>query len=105
MATPAPLSSEAGGLSGAPLRRQASDACRTLFRHLGGRVPIVGVGGIWTADDAYERVRAGASLIQIYTAFVYEGPGLAAAIVDGLAERLSRDGFNSIGDAIGADIK
>ena len=101
---PASLSGEAGGLSGAPLRRPANDACRTLFRHLRGRVPIVGVGGIGSADDAYERIRAGASLVQIYTAFVYEGPALAAAIVDGLAERLSRDGCNSMGDAIGADI-
>ena len=83
----------------------ANDACRTLFRHLGRRVPIIGVGGIGNADDAYARIRSGASLVQLYTALIYEGPRLVAGIVNGLAERLSRDGLNSMGDAIGADLR
>jgi dihydroorotate dehydrogenase len=96
---------ETGGLSGAPLRHAANAACRVLFKHLGHRVPIVGVGGIASADDAYERIRSGATLVQVYTALIYEGPGLAARIIDGLAERLARDGFTRIGDAIGTDVR
>jgi dihydroorotate dehydrogenase len=95
---------ETGGLSGAPLRQTANAACGALFRHLGRRVPIVGVGGIASADDAYERIRSGATLVQVYTALIYEGPGLVARIIDGLAERLARDGFSTIGDAIGTDV-
>ena len=96
---------EAGGLSGVPLRQRSNNACRVLCRHLQRRVPIVGVGGIFTADDAYERIRAGASLIQIYTALIYEGPGLVSRLVRGLAERLERDGFTNIGEAIGIDAR
>lgn len=102
---PERLTREAGGLSGAPLRRRANDACRVLFRHLQRRVPIVGVGGIFTADDAFERIRSGASLIQVYTALIYEGPGLVSRIVNGLAERLDRDGFKNIEEAIGIDAR
>lgn len=100
---PDALTREAGGLSGAPLRERANAACRVLFRHLQRRVPIIGVGGIGTAGDAYQRVRAGASLVQVYTALIYEGPGLASRIVRGLAERLSHDGFKTIEEAIGVD--
>ena len=102
---PASLTAEAGGLSGAPLRQMANGACRTLFRHVGRRVPIVGVGGISNADDAYERIRSGASLLQVYTALIYEGPAVVAGIVNGLAERLARDGFTTIGEAIGIDVR
>jgi dihydroorotate dehydrogenase len=75
-----------------------------LFAHLRGRAPIVGVGGIFTADDAYARIRAGAALVQVYTAIVYKGPGVVPEIVGGLRERLARDGFRSITEAIGADV-
>ena len=97
------LAAEAGGLSGAPLRETANGVCRLLHRHLRRRVPIIGVGGIFTADDAWERIRSGASLIQIYTALVYEGPGVVSRIVPGLAERMARDGFSRIEEAIGVD--
>jgi dihydroorotate dehydrogenase len=100
-----PITREAGGLSGAPLRHRANQACRLLFRHLGPAVPIVGAGGIANADHAYERLRSGASLLQVYTAMIYEGPGLVTRILNGLAERLARDGFRSIGEAIGVDIR
>ena len=103
LTTGPPLAAESGGLSGAPLRAIANDACRRLFRHLGRRVPIVGVGGIFTADDAYERIRAGATLVQVYTGFIYEGPGIVPRIVRGLGQRLERDGFSTITEAIGAD--
>jgi len=99
------VAGETGGLSGAPLRQTANAACRVLYAHLGRRVPIVGVGGIASADHAYERIRSGATLVQIYTALIYEGPGLAARIIDGLAERLARDGFTTIGDAVGTDVR
>jgi dihydroorotate dehydrogenase len=98
------LAREAGGLSGAPLKAVANDACRALYAHIGRRVPIVGVGGIFTADDAYERIRAGASLVQLYTGLIYEGPGLVARILRGLGERLARDGFSNISEVIGADV-
>jgi dihydroorotate dehydrogenase len=94
---------EAGGLSGEPLRPLANTICRQLFAHLGRRVPIVGVGGVFTADDAYERIRSGATLVQLYTALIYEGPGVVRAIVRGIGERLARDGFSNVGEAIGID--
>ena len=72
--------------------------------HVGRRVPIVGVGGVFTADDAYERIRAGASLVQLYTGLIYDGPGIISRILGGLAERLDRDGFATIREAIGADV-
>jgi dihydroorotate dehydrogenase len=100
-----PLSAEAGGLSGAPLRETANDACKLLFKHLRGRVPIVGVGGVFTADDAYERIRAGAALVQLYTAVIYEGPAVVPRILSGLAERLERDGFSNVREAIGIDVR
>ena len=96
---------EDGGLSGAPLKALAADACRTLYAHLRGRVPIIGVGGIFTADDAYERIRAGASLVQLYTALVYEGPAVVSRIVNGLADRLARDRFSHVTEAVGSDVR
>jgi dihydroorotate dehydrogenase len=103
--TPAPRAAEAGGLSGAPLRAAATTICRLLFGHVGRRVPIVGVGGVFTADDAYERIRSGATLVQLYTALIYEGPGVVRAIVSGLGERLTRDGFSHVQEAIGIDVR
>jgi dihydroorotate dehydrogenase len=67
-------------------------------------MPLIGVGGIASAEDAWERIRAGASLVQLYTAMVYEGPGVAARIARGLARRLKREGFASIGEAVGTDL-
>ena len=99
------LREQPGGLSGAPLRDAADNMCRRLFSHLGPRIPIIGVGGIFTPDDAYERIRAGASLVQVYTALVYEGPGIVRRIVAGLSDRLRRDGFASVADAVGVDVK
>jgi dihydroorotate dehydrogenase len=92
---------ETGGLSGAPLKNLALDALRRFRRASGGEIPLIGVGGIATAEDAWERICAGASLIQLYTAMVYEGPRIAARIAHGLAHRLEREGMGSIADAVG----
>jgi len=99
-----PRAAEAGGLSGPPLREAAERACARLYSRVGSRMPIVGVGGIATAEDAYRRIRAGASLVQIYTAFVYGGPSTARDIQDGLAGLLQRDGL-TLPQAIGLDAK
>jgi len=94
---------EAGGLSGAPLKPLALKALREFRSASGGEIPLIGVGGIANADDAWERIRAGASLVQLYTAMVYEGPGLALRIASGLADRLNRDGFANIAEAVGTE--
>ena len=92
---------EQGGLSGEPLRALALDALREFRSASGGGIPLIGCGGIATADDAWERIRAGASLIQLYSAMVYEGPGIARRIVEGLAEKLKQAGLGSIAEAVG----
>lgn len=92
---------EAGGLSGAPLRPLALKALREFRAASGGEIPLIGVGGIASADDAWERIRAGASLVQLYSAMVYEGPGIARRIARGLAERLAREGVANIADLVG----
>ena len=97
-----PRSAEAGGLSGAPLTRAALRTCARLWLAVGARAPIVGVGGILTAEDAYARIRAGASLVQLYTALIYRGPLAAREIAYGLARLLERDGL-TLRDAIGRD--
>lgn len=96
------LAHESGGLSGAPLKPLATHAVATLYRHLQGRVPIIGVGGIASADDAWERLVAGADLVQIYTALIYQGPGLVGKIVRGLADRVAASGLPSLSAAVAA---
>ena len=98
-----PTVKETGGLSGAPLRARANEVCQSLFRHLGGRIPIIGVGGLFTADDAYHRIRSGATLVQLYTGLIYDGPGIVSRVAAGLAERLERDGFDTVAEAVGID--
>ncbi len=93
--------SEAGGLSGRPLLAPSSGMLAHAWRATGGRIPLIGVGGIASARDAYAKIRAGASLVQLYTALVYQGPGLIGRILDGLGEALVRDGFGSIEEARG----
>ena len=94
---------ETGGLSGAPLRALALQRLRDFRKATGGTIPLVGVGGIATAEHAWERIRAGASLVQLYSAMVYEGPGLGARIVHGLEALMCRDGFTSIAEAVGSE--
>ena len=90
-----------GGLSGAPLRERSNQVIRTIYRLTRGSLPIVGVGGVFTAEDAWEKICAGASLIQLYTGFIYEGPGVARRINEGLRRILSSEGFVSLDEAVG----
>jgi dihydroorotate dehydrogenase len=94
---------EQGGLSGVPLKGLALKALRDFRAASGGELPLIGVGGIADADDAWERIRAGASLVQVYSAMVYDGPGIARRIARGLAQHLEREGFASIGEAVGSE--
>ncbi len=94
---------ESGGLSGRPLFQPSTERLRSLARRLGGRLPLVGVGGIATAEDVLEKIRAGATAVQLYTAFVYEGPGLVRRLVRDLDRLLERQGYARLEDAIGAD--
>jgi len=94
---------EAGGLSGAPLKPFALETLRAMYRLTEGRVPLIGVGGIASGADAYERIRAGASLVQLYTALVFAGPALVGRIKRELAALLRRDGFASVAAAVGAE--
>jgi dihydroorotate dehydrogenase len=95
--------SEPGGLSGAPLKALALDAIRGFRRASSGEIPLIGVGGIATAEDAWERIRAGASLIQLYTAMVFDGPGIARRMARGLERIVQREGFANVAEAIGSE--
>jgi dihydroorotate dehydrogenase len=92
---------EQGGLSGAPLKALALKALRDFRAASGAEIQLIGVGGIASADDAWERIAAGASLVQLYTAMVYRGPGIARRIANGLAARLKREGIANISDLVG----
>jgi dihydroorotate dehydrogenase len=96
---------EAGGLSGKPLLQPSTEILREVYRLTAGKLPLIGVGGISTAADAYAKIRAGASLVQLYSALVYRGPYLARRINHGLADMLRRDGFASLAQAVGADLR
>ena len=94
-------SDEPGGLSGKPIADRATEMVRFVAERVD--VPVVGVGGVATAEDAYEKIRAGASVVQLYTSLVYEGPAVARDINRGLLDLLERDGFDSVNEAVGAD--
>ncbi len=97
--------SETGGLSGAPLFEMSTAVLKQLYRHVGGRLPLIGVGGISSGAQAYAKIRAGASAVQLYSALVYEGPGLVARIKAELASLLKRDGLRNVAEAVGTDVK
>lgn len=94
---------ETGGMSGRPLTQRSTEVIRTVYALTQGKLPIIGSGGIFTADDAYDKIRAGASLVEVYTALIYRGPGLLKSIHAGLLKRLKQDGFTRISQAVGAD--
>ena len=94
---------ESGGLSGAPLKLMSLERLRDFRKATGGAIPLVGVGGIASAEEAWQRIRAGASLVQLYSAMVYEGPGLPRRILHGLEKLMRRDGFSSIAEAVGSE--
>lgn len=94
---------EAGGLSGYPLKDKSTDIIRKVYRLTDGRLPIVGVGGVFNGRDAYEKIKAGASLVQVYTSLIYEGPGLLRRINQELLQCLHADGYTHISQAIGIE--
>jgi dihydroorotate dehydrogenase len=98
-----PRRAEPGGLSGPPLFERSTALLKAFRRAAGPDLPIIGVGGVDGPDTAYAKIRAGANAIQLYTALVYQGPGLAVRIRDGLADRLKADGFERLADAVGVD--
>ena len=95
------LNAETGGMSGRPLAKRSTEGIRHLYQQTKGAVPLIGVGGIFTAEDAWEKITAGASLLQIYSGLVYEGPQINRAILNGLAKRLANEGLANIRDAVG----
>ncbi|MFC3832097.1 MULTISPECIES: quinone-dependent dihydroorotate dehydrogenase [Deinococcus] len=98
-----PNREQAGGLSGRPLTTRSTALVRDAYRITRGRIPVVGVGGIFTAQDAYDKLRAGAHLVEVYSALIYRGPGLVRELNRGLGALLERDGAQSVADVVGVD--
>ena len=100
-ATGQAVTAEAGGLSGAPIRQRSTDVIRFIWQQTQGQLPIIGVGGIFTAEDAWEKLTAGASLLQVYTGWLYEGPWMVQRILAGVLQKLESQGLTQLTDAIG----
>ncbi len=100
-----PVADEAGGISGTPVRQRSTAVIKFIAQETQGKLPIIGVGGVFTAADAWEKITAGASLVQIYTGWVYEGPWMVKRILQGLGQQLEIHGLSSIADAIGISHK
>jgi dihydroorotate dehydrogenase len=100
-ATGQPISAEAGGISGAPVRQRSTEVIRLIYQHTQGQLPIIGVGGVFSAADAWEKITAGASLVQVYTGWIYEGPWMVKRILAGLLAQLDQHGLAQIDQAIG----
>lgn len=94
---------EIGGLSGAPIRERSTECIRTMYKLTNGNIPIIGVGGVGSGRDAYEKIKAGATLVQVYSMMVYEGPGLISRIRNELAEIIEENGHKSVEEVIGSD--
>lgn len=99
------VTEEAGGISGAPLRDRSTEVIRFIAVQTQGKMPIIGVGGIFSPEDAWEKITAGASLIQVYTGWIYEGPFMVRRILQGLLSKLEQNGLNSISEAVGLQLK
>jgi dihydroorotate dehydrogenase len=100
-ATQKSVTDEAGGISGMPVRSRSTEVIRFIYQQTQGTLPIIGVGGVFTADDAWEKITAGASLVQTYTGWIYEGPWMVKRILQGITQKLEEQGFNHISEAIG----
>jgi dihydroorotate dehydrogenase len=100
-----PQGREPGGLSGRPITAKVTSFVSHIYKATGGQLPIIGVGGIFNAEDAYDKIKAGASAVQIYTGWIYEGPGAVKRINQGLRCLLERDGLKQIADAVGVAAK
>jgi dihydroorotate dehydrogenase len=99
-----PIEQEAGGISGAPLRARSTEVIRYIYRRTEGTLPIIGVGGIFTAADAWEKITAGASLLQTYTGWIYEGPWMVRRVLEGLVAKLDEHQLDSITEAVGMGV-
>ncbi|MBF2013892.1 MAG: quinone-dependent dihydroorotate dehydrogenase [Rivularia sp. T60_A2020_040] len=95
------ISEEAGGISGKPVRERSTEIIKYIWQQTQGEMPIIGVGGIFTAEDAWDKITAGASLVQVYTGWVYEGPGMIRRILQGLLLKLEQNGLSNISEAVG----
>jgi dihydroorotate dehydrogenase len=102
-ATGQPITEETGGISGAPVRQRSTEVIRFIYQQTQGELPIVGVGGVFTAEDAWEKITAGASLVQVYTGWIYEGPWMVKRILQGLVRKLEEHKLNQITDAVGTN--
>ena len=97
------IKDEAGGISGLPVKQRATEVIRFIYQETEGKLPIVGVGGIFNADDAWEKIVAGASILQVYTGWVYEGPWMVSNVLSGLLAKLDEKGLNNISEAVGLE--
>ncbi|PLZ55507.1 quinone-dependent dihydroorotate dehydrogenase, partial [Fischerella thermalis] len=95
---------EAGGISGMPVRDRATEIIRFIWQQTQGKIPIIGVGGIFTPEDAWEKITAGACLVQVYTGWIYSGPLMIRGILEGLLAKLEQTGLNSISQAVGLEV-
>jgi dihydroorotate dehydrogenase len=100
-----PVEEESGGISGAPVRDRSTEVIRFIWQQTHGKLPVIGVGGIFSPDDAWEKITAGASLIQIYTGWIYEGPMMVRRLLAGLLAKLAQNGLTSISQAVGLEAK
>lgn len=100
-ATGKAVQEEAGGISGAPLRQRSTEVIRFIWQETQGQLPIIGVGGVFTPEDAWEKITAGASLVQVYTGWIYEGPGMVRRILEGLQQKMDERNLTSLSQAIG----
>lgn len=96
------IEDEAGGISGLPVKERATEVIRFIYQETDGKLPIIGVGGIFTADDAWEKIVAGASLLQVYTGWIYQGPWMVKEVLSGLLAKLEEKGLNSLSEAVGS---
>jgi dihydroorotate dehydrogenase len=99
------IQEEAGGISGLPIKDRSTEIIRFIYQETNGKLPIIGVGGIFTAQDAWEKIIAGASLLQVYTGWIYQGPWMVKEILSGLLDKLEDKGLNNIADAVGSEIE
>ncbi|MDJ0576053.1 MAG: quinone-dependent dihydroorotate dehydrogenase [Xenococcaceae cyanobacterium MO_234.B1] len=104
-ATGHPIEEEAGGISGLPVQKRSTEVIRFIYRETAGKLPIIGVGGIFTAQDAWEKITAGATLLQVYTGWIYQGPWMVKEVLSGLLQRLESQNLSHISDAVGLEHK
>jgi dihydroorotate dehydrogenase len=97
------IKDEAGGISGSPVKQRSTEVIRFIYQETDGKLPIIGVGGIFTAEDAWEKIIAGASLLQVYTGWVYQGPWMVKEVLSGVLKRLEEKGLSNVSEAVGLE--